>query len=442
MAAFIKRATQDAVRVPDSVIVLELDTFGGRVDAALTIVETMVNIEQHRTIAFVKTKAISAGALIALSCNDLAMRASTTIGDCAPITYSNEGPKMMGEKFQSPLRAQFRSLARRNNYPPTLAEAMVTSDKEVYAVQIDGQTRYLDSKEYEDLPQSEKDTIESKKTVVPKGELLTMDDVEAHALGFSRMTSASVEEMLHGFGIENYEIVRLDQNWSESMGRIIAQFSPFLLMIGLAALYTELKAPGFGLPGIIGIISLGLVFLNQYLVGLANYTELLFVVLGVVFLAMEIFVFPGFGVTGILGFLCITIGMILSFQDFVIPDPSMPWQEEILLANVIQVLGSVVAAFCLTLLFLRFVLPKLGRVIEGPYLETTLAAFHADSVEAKRIKAGEIGTAQTSLRPAGKVEIGNDIIDAISEGEFLEKGTRVIVTEVRGNRVIVARSTS
>lgn len=442
MAAFIKRATQDAARSPGSLIVLELDTFGGRVDAALTIVDTMVNIDQHRTIAYVKTKAISAGALIALSCNDLVMRPSTTIGDCAPITYSNEGPKMMGEKFQSPLRAKFRSLARRNNYPPTLAAAMVSSEKEVYAVRLDGQTSYLDSKEYDDLPQSEKDKIEMKKTVVAKGELLTMDDTEAKTLAFSRMTATSIEEMLHGFGMENFEIIRIDQNWSETMGRFIARLSPILLMIGLAALYMEIKAPGFGLPGIVGIVTLGLVFLNQYLVGLANYTELLFVALGVVLLAMEIFVLPGFGVAGVAGFICISIGMVLSFQDFVIPDPSLPWQAEILMSNVIQVLGSIVAAFCLTLLFMRFVVPKLGRVIEGPYLGTTLAASHADSVEVKRVRIGETGTVRSFLRPAGKVEIGSDIIDAISEGEFLEKDTPVIVTEIRGNRVIVKRSTS
>lgn len=442
MAAFIKRATEEAAHVPGSLIVLELDTFGGRVDAALTIVDTMVTIDQHRTIAFVKTKAISAGALIALSCNDLVMRASTTIGDCAPITYSNEGPKMMGEKFQSPLRAQFRSLARRNNYPPTLAAAMVTSEKEVYQVQRGGQTSYLDSKEYDDLPQSEKDKIETKKTVVAKGELLTMDDTEAKALGFSRMTAPSVEAMLQGFGITDFEIIRLDQNWSETVGRIIVHFSPILLMIGLAALYVEIKAPGFGLPGIVGIITLGLVFLNQYLVGLANYTELLFVVLGVVLLAMEIFVLPGFGVAGVAGLLCISIGMILSFQDFVIPDPALPWQGEILLANTTQVLGAIVAAFCLTLLFLRFILPRMGRVVDGPYLGTTLAASHADSDEVKRVKTGDVGIARTFLRPAGKVEIGSDIIDAISEGEFMEKDTPVIVTEIRGNRVIVARSGS
>ncbi len=441
MAAFIKRATRDAARVPDSVIVLELDTFGGRVDAALAIVDTMINLGPHRTIAWVKSKAISAGALIALSCNDLAMRPSTTIGDCAPITYTNDGPQMMGEKFQSPLRAQFRSLARRNHYPPALAAAMVTSEKEVYAVTMGSETRYLDSTEYEELPQAEKALITSKKRVVAKGELLTMDDSEAKALGFSRMTATSVEEMLRGFGFAEFTITRLDQNWSETMGRLITRFSPILLMIGLAALYLEIKAPGFGLPGVVGIITLGLIFLNQYLVGLANHTDLLLVALGVVLLAMEIFVLPGFGIAGVAGFLCISIGMILSFQDFVLPNPALPWQGELLFANVTQVLGALVTAFCLTLLFLRFLFPRLGRVVDGPYLGTTLATSHADSFEAQRVMIGATGTARSLLRPAGKVEIGRDIIDASSEGEFLEQGTPVRVTEIRGNRVIVARYT-
>ena len=442
LAAFIERISREAEQEPGSILVLEIDTFGGRVDAALHIVETLIRPNANRSIAFVKTKAISAGALIALACNDLAMRPSTTIGDCAPITYSEEGPKMMGEKFQSPLRAKFRSLARRNNYPATLAEAMVTAEMEVFAVTIDGKTIYLDSQEYDDLAEAEKKKITARKTVVAKGELLTMDDAEARLLGFSRQTAGSVEEMLNNFGITDYQVVRVEQSWSEDFGRLIVKFSPILLIIGLGALYTELKAPGFGLPGIIGICCLGLVFLNQYLVGLADYTELLFIVLGVVLLAMEVFVLPGFGIAGVLGFLSIGIGMILSFQDFVIPDPNLPWQQEILTDNLVQVLGAFVAAFVLALLFLRYVFPSLGRVVEGPYLATTLAQSHADSSEVKGVRVGDAGTARSYLRPSGKVEIGTRVIDVVSEGEFLEQGTPVVVADIQGNRIIVKRRTS
>lgn len=440
MAAYIERAVKQTAQYPDSLLVFEMDTFGGRVDAALNIVDTLLSAAPRRTIAFVKTKAISAGALIALACNDLVMRPSTTIGDCAPITYSGEGPKMMGEKFQSPLRAKFRTLARRNHYPPTLAESMVSADMEVYAVTIDGKIRYLDSNEYNELPDNEKKEITAKKTVVAKGELLTMDDVEAHELGFSRMTANTVEEMLSSFGIVDYQLVRMQESWSESFGRLVERISPILLIIGLGALYIELKVPGFGLPGITGIVCLGLVFFNQYLMGLADYTDLLLILLGVVLLAMEIFVLPGFGIAGFAGFFCIGVGMILSFQDFVIPNPSMPWQGHIFTANIIQVLGSFVAAFLFGLLFLRFGLPRLGRVVEGPYLHDTLAASRAASEQTKAVKPGDDGVAITFLRPAGKIAIGDNYFDVVSEGEFLEKGTPVTVLEIRGNRIIVKRT--
>ena len=123
MAAFIERSLETAFADPNALVIIEIDTFGGRVDSALQIVDSLLATPEGKTIAFVKTKAISAGALIALACSRLVMRKNTTIGDCAPITYSKEGPKMLGEKFQSPLRAKFRALAKRNNYPEKLAEA-------------------------------------------------------------------------------------------------------------------------------------------------------------------------------------------------------------------------------------------------------------------------------------------------------------------------------
>jgi len=440
MAAFIARAISDTAGLPDPLYVLEMDTFGGRVDSALQIVDELVNIKHGRTIAYVKTKAISAGALIALACNQLVMKQNTTIGDCAPIIYDNEGPKMMGEKFQSPLRAKFRTLARRNGYPETLAEAMVTADMVVYRVKFPDKTVYLDEHDYAELPDRDKKRIVAKETVVAKGELLTMDDSEALDLGFSKMSAPSIEDMLARMEVKSYVIKRIEPSWSEDMSRIIGAMSPILLMIGLAALYMELKAPGFGLPGIVGITCLALVFLNQYLVGLADQTELLLILLGFVLLGVEIFVTPGFGVMGFSGLAAIAIGMILSFQDFVIPDPSMPWQKDILTSNMIKVLGSYLLAFCISMLFLKYVFPRLGRVIEGPYLHATLEKSKADSEEAKRVTVGDQGTVVTALRPSGKADIGGEIIDVIAEGEFIDQGTPVMITDIRGNRVIVTRS--
>ncbi|MEE8540576.1 MAG: NfeD family protein [Desulfobacterales bacterium] len=439
MAAFIKRALETPTDEADSLFVFEIDTFGGRVDSALQIVDTLLSVPEGKTIAFVKNKAISAGALIALASSQLVMRKNTTIGDCAPITYSQEGPKALGEKFQSPLRAKFRALAKRNGYPEALAESMVTAEMVIYAVEMEGKTLYMDSQAFEDLSPAEKKQVLSKKTIVAKGELLTMDDTEALELGFSRMSVDDIDEMLRRMEIENVELIRVEESWSETFVRFIGGITPILLMIGLAALYMEIKAPGFGVPGIIGITCLALVFLNQYIVGLADYTELLLLVLGIVLLGFELFVIPGFGIAGIAGLLFIAAGAILALQDFVIPDPSFPWQAELLVKNIVQVLGAFFMAIILAFLFLRYILPRLSLVVQGPYLDTTLKDSHADSVEARGANVGDLGIAMTSLRPSGKVKIKTEIFDVITESEFMQKGTPVKISEIKGNRIIVSR---
>jgi membrane-bound serine protease (ClpP class) len=342
---------------------------------------------------------------------------------------------------------------------------MVTAEMVVYAVEMEGKTIYMDSQAFEDLSQAEKERVSSKKTIVAKGELLTMDDTEAFELGFSRMSVDNIDEMLRRMEIENYKLIRIEKSWSEALVRFIGVITPFLLMIGLAALYMEIKAPGFGVPGIIGITCLALVFLNQYLVGLADYTELLLLILGIILLGFELFVIPGFGITGIAGLLFIAAGAILALQDFVIPDPSFPWQAELLVKNILHVLGAlfmaiIVALFVLryllpklsvvvegplfmaiivALFVLRYLLPKLSVVVEGPYLGTTLKDSHADSVEASGAKIGDSGIALTFLRPSGKVKIKDEIFDVVTEGEFIKKGIPVKILAIKGNRIIVSR---
>jgi membrane-bound serine protease (ClpP class) len=439
MAAFIDRAVQDIAGDPDAIVVANIDTFGGRVDSALEIVETFLKIPEKQSIAFVEKKAISAGALIALSCGDLVMIPATTIGDCAPITYSKEGPEMLGEKFQSPIRAKFRALAKRNGYPVKLAEAMVSADKEVFEVVIDGEKKFLDASDYEDLSEDEKKKITLKKTIVDEGELLTMDAEEAVELGFSKMMATSIEDMLGQMGIENYEVIHIEQTWSETMVRFIGSIAPILMMIGLAALYMEMKAPGFGVPGIIGILCLAIVFLNQYMVGLADYTELLVICFGLVLMGMEVFVLPGFGIAGVAGIVCLAVGLILSFQGFVLPDPSVPWEADLLMHNIAVILAAYIFAFIFTLFFMRYILPRFSTGTKGPYLMADLKEARADSSETPKIKTGDKGVAKTFLRPSGKADINNDLFDVVTESEFIEKETPIVVSAIKGNRIIVSR---
>jgi membrane-bound serine protease (ClpP class) len=440
MAAFVARTLREAVQSPDALIVLEMDTFGGRVDAALEIVDTMMTAPSARTVAYVKTKAISAGALIALSCGKLYMRGNTTIGDCAPLTYTDQGPQMLGEKFQSPLRAKFRALAQRNNYPEALAEAMVTEDRTVFKVTFPDTVMFLDSVSLTELSAEKKKQMVSKKTAVHKGKLLTMSAEEAVDLGFSRKTVTSIEDVLQSLGIKHYQIVTFEETWSETFARIITKIAPILMLIGFAAIYFEFKNPGLILPAVIGVICLALVFFGQYIVGLANYTELLLILLGVLLIGFEILVTPGMLILGISGVIAIGIGLVLSFQNFIIPEPSMPWEMNILMWNLVQVVGSICLATIVSFAFLRFVFPRLGLFVKGPYLTETLQSSHADSEEIKTVTVGDKGVAQTLLRPSGKALIGNLLHDVVAEGEFIEKDTAIVVIQISQNRIIVARA--
>jgi membrane-bound serine protease (ClpP class) len=439
MSAFIKRAVNDIPKNETTLIVFELDTFGGRVDSAFEIVDTIPGITGAATLAYVKTKAISAGSLIALSCNRLIMKQGTTIGDCAPISIGPEGPQMLGEKFQSPLRARFRALAKKNGYDENLAESMVSEHLEIIRVTMNGKTRYLESTEINDMTAKEKAKITNRKTVVKKGELLTMDDKEAKELGFSRASVADLAEALKTVKASETSIVTMKKNWTEHFLSVVILFTPFLMMIGFYAVYLEMKAPGFGAPGIVGLICLSLAFGAQYLVGLADYTELLIIVLGLVLLGFEVFVIPGFGIAGVSGFIFIAIGLVLSLQDFVLPKPSMPWQGGIFTKNIILVVGSYMFAVVGGLLTFRYVFPRLSIGGHGPYLNASLEQAHADSSEIMRAHEGDEAVALSYLRPSGKIKIGHDVLDAITEGEFIESGTPVVITRISGNRIIVSR---
>lgn len=440
MSAYIKRAYQEITTGPYELVVVEVDTYGGRVDSAMEIVDTLIGFPEGKTVSFVPEKAISAGALIALASSELVMAPGSTIGDTAPITMGREGPEMLGEKFQSPIRAKFRALAERNNYPVALVEAMVTPEIVVYEITMeDGEVRYMTDAAYQDLTEDQKQKIASRRTVVPEGQLLTMHDREAESYGFSRMTVADIPAMLSGMGHDGYTLVRFSPNWSEDLVRFIGGIAPILLMIGLAALYIEMQAPGFGFPGTIGVILLAIVFLGQYMVGLADYTEFLIILLGLVLMGVEVFVLPGFGIAGLAGVGLITVGFVLALQDFVVPDPDIPWQMDILVNNVIRVLGSFILAFFGGLFAVRFLLPKLSTKKEGPFLVSDLGDAHADSEETKRIKTGEAGIAITYLRPSGKAEINGEIFDVIADNEYIERSTPVIVSQIRGNWIVVQR---
>jgi membrane-bound serine protease (ClpP class) len=437
MAAFIGRALKESEKYRDRIIVLELDTYGGEVDAAFRIVDTMLSLKECPTVAYVKTKAISAGTLIALSCQRLYMRPNTTLGDVAPLMVSQEGPKMLGEKFQSPIRAKFRVLAKKNGYPERLTEALVTMGSAVFEVKFPDSVTYLDSIGMASISAVQKKSIIATRTVVKAGELLTMDDIEAKALSFSRQSVESVDEMLKVMGYESPVIKRYERNWSEELVRILAIIAPILMTIGIGLLYIEFKTPGLILPGVLGAICLAVVFFGQYMVGLANYTDVLLAAFGVMLIGADIFIFTTGGLVAIPGGILLVIALVMSLQGFAIPKPDFPWQKGILLANLLKVVASAVGAGVLSFSFIKWGLPRLSTVVRGPYLNEALTDVTASSGLTIAANPGDKGVVVTALRPAGRATINGEMFDVVSNGDFIEKGKRIMVTQVQGTRIVV-----
>ena len=169
-------------------------------------------------------------------------------GNRSTSTHASHGPKMMGEKYQSPLRAKFRTLARRNAYPTVLAEAMVSGDQEIFRIIMDDKERFIGSREYDDLSQENKNRISKRETILAKGQLLTMDDTEAKNLGFSSFTAQSLDDLLAKMHVQVAEKTAFSPSWSEKMVGFVGGISTLLMFIGISAIYTEIKSPGFGVP--------------------------------------------------------------------------------------------------------------------------------------------------------------------------------------------------
>ncbi len=431
LKAFVERATKEASENGAEIIIYEMDTFGGELHSAFDISDIIAGVNKKiLTVAYVKTKAISAGALISLSCRKLVMKENTTIGDCAPIIQSQEGPKMLGEKIQSPLRAKFRSLARRNNYPILLAEAMVSDNIEVLQIKTKKGWKIISGTEYKDYNEKEKKKIKSKRTIVEKGKLLTMDANEAVELKFASNIVSGIQQVYDLYDV-SLSVTTIEISWSEKLVRFIRKIAPILMLLGLGGIALEIKAPGMVWPAVIGVISLAIVFGGQYLVGLADYWEIVLFVVGVILIIVEVNFIPGFGFFGIAGMLIIVISFVLSFQDFVFPQLDVSWQVEIFKKNIIRVAGVFVGTIVLLLLIGKWFVSSrgVGMLVLNENINK--------EVNKNSLSVGKLGKTESVLRPSGIAVIDSVRYDVITDGEYLEYGVDIKVVEVNGNKIIV-----
>ncbi len=437
---FLERAIAEAQTKPLQGIIFKINTFGGRLDTAYDIVQLLssLNHAELSSIALVEDKAISAGTLIALSCHELYMMPGSTLGDVAPVAMGGEeGVTMLGEKFQSPLRAKFRALAEQNNYPVKLTEAFVSAERAIYLVTYqDGSSAYLNNIEYDDLSPDELQNIVKKKTIVAKGELLTMNEQEALTLGFSRATVSNMDELL-ALRFPNATLSEYQTKTSEKASALIARYAGILIFIALTALYLEAQSPGFGIFGSAALLTFAVLFAGLFAVELATYGELALLISGIMLIALEVFIFSGTLISGVLGVVCVLGALLLMLQDFTLPQTS--FESELLRENLITISIAFIAGT--VMFFFSFAILKNWRRSNPLVLNATLhqgTALPASSPATSiAVNPGTIGTALSDLRPSGKVTIGGNVHDAITDGNYIKQGDNIIVEGSHGASLLV-----
>ncbi len=416
----IRRGVAEAERARAAAVIFKMDTPGGTVDSAQQIVQTLQYLTVP-TFTFVERNALSAGAHIALATKHIYMAPGSSIGAATPLMMTLTGgvqelPEDVREKMSSAYASMVRAAAQLGGHDPELAEAMVRREKE-YKV--------------------------GEEIVSRAGELLTLTNEEAARVFpgregplLSRGTVRDFDALLEKIGFAGAEVREMEVTAAERLARFIAALSPLFLIAGALGLYIEFRTPGFGLPGILGLICLAIHFWGHHIAGLTGTEDLLIFAIGLALLLVEIFVTPGFGVLGATGIALMLAGLLLGMVH---RPPAGPWLPPLsdfggpLRRLAIAVLGTIVGGALLgrllphTPLFRRLALAAATARSEG-------FAAAPDRPE----WVGRTGVAATALRPAGVVRIAGERLDVVSEGGFVEAGAPVRIVRVEGSRVFVA----
>lgn len=401
LAPYVKRVVDEAEKNDASAIIFKINTFGGRVDAATQIKDAIIN-SSVKTIAFIDKRAISAGALISLSCDVITMVPGASIG--ATTVVDQTGGKQ-AEKAQSYMRAEMRATAERTGRRTDIAEGMVDE-----TVVVEG--------------------------LVDSTKLITLTSEEAMKYGIADSIVTDFSTLLEEFNLQDDKVVELTSNWAEDFIRFLNNpvITSILMMIALVGLFTEIKTPGWGLPGTAAVISLALFFGAGYILELASIIEIVIFIIGVILLVVEIFVIPGFGIFGAVGIILMIGALFLGLiSDFPLVDWSMIQMATIQLAL------SFIFAIIIIYILLKF-LPK-SQIWNKLVLNRNIdeQSGYTSEVKTKEL-VGKKGKALTDLRPSGSAIIENSRIDVVTNGEYIIKGTKIIVIDEEGSKVVVEKT--
>lgn len=384
-------------------VILELDTYGGALNDADEIRTRILDFDKP-IYAFINKDAASAGALISIACDSIYMAKASSIGAATVVTQDGAAAP---DKYQSYMRSIMRSTAEATGRNPAMAEAMVDED-----INLD--------------------------SIATEGKVLTLSVSEAIKYGFCEAEVSSLDEIMQRSGIEEYDVTVFELSTSE---KIIALFiNPFvsgiLILIIIGGIYFELQTPGVGFPILASLVALVLYFTPYYLNGLAENWELIIFGVGILLIALEIFVIPGFGIAGISG-LTLTLGsLILVMLNNDMFDFSFVGMDQIFMAIITTLMGLVGAVIVMALGGVRLANSRVFQRISLPDVQETNKGYSSSFYKSKSL-VGKSGTAYTILRPSGRIEIDGDMYDAYTRGEYIEQGVEVVVISDEGTSLKV-----
>ena len=397
LAPFIERSLAEAAAAGASAVILDMDTPGGRVDAAERISDALTDASIP-VYTLVNRRAYSAGALIALSTDRIYMRPGSVIGAATPV---DGGGQKAPEKIVSAMRSQMRALAEAAELDPEVAAAMVDED-----IEIEG--------------------------VTEAGKLLTLTTDEAVDLGYAEEIE-DLGTLIQELGHSGATVVTASANWAERVVRFFSNpvVSPFLLTLGFLGLITEIKTPTFGLAGVAGVLSLALFFGSHMIIGLAGLEDLMVFAVGLVLVGVEVFLIPGFGIFGLLGAVGIMAGLYMSMLSDLAVSADFTRAGLVLSTTVVLIAVSAWA--------LIRTLPGSSRLARSGVflLARTDRSTGYESAVTRSDLVGLEGRAITDLRPSGTALIGDERVDVVSESEWITEGTPVRVVSAEGYRHVV-----
>ena len=412
---YLSKGLAEAKTLGADAVLIHLNTYGGQVDAADSM-RTAILYSPIPVYVFIDNNAASAGALISIACEKIYMRKGANIGAA---TVVNQTGAAMPDKYQSYMRSMMRSTAEAHGQ-----DTIIQRNDTLYKWKRDPLIAEAMVDERVSIP-----------NLVDTGKVLTLTAQEAMKWGYCEGIAESPDEVITRYlGYSDYRLVSYTPSWLDDVKGFLLNpvFQSFLIILIIGGIYFEMQAPGMGFPSVVALVAAVLYFAPLYLDGLAANWEILVFVIGLMLIAVELFVLPGFGVAGIGGIVLVTGGLIMALLDNTNFDfrgvSAERWGEAVL---------TVLAGLVLGFVAMIWLSHKIGR--RGIFRRVALVADLEEAVSSPDLSAlvGQEGVAVTVLRPSGKVRIGTEWYDGVSEAGFIEKGSRVKVLRFENAQLYV-----